>query len=40
MQFLYTDEIPALRENDIDVEMVIELLSIADQYLVDHLKQM
>ncbi|CAI2364429.1 unnamed protein product [Moneuplotes crassus] len=38
LQFLYTDEVPALRENDIDVEMVIELMSIADQYLVDHLK--
>lgn len=40
LQFLYTDEVPALRENDIDVEMVIELLSIADQYLVDQLKTM
>mmetsp|Transcript_9778 Transcript_9778/g.8611 ORF Transcript_9778/g.8611 Transcript_9778/m.8611 type:complete len:109 (-) Transcript_9778:53-379(-) len=38
LQFLYTDEVPALREKDIDVEMVIELMSIADQYLVNQLK--
>ena len=38
LQFLYTDDIPALKEDDMDVEMVIELLSIADQYMVDTLK--
>ena len=40
LQYLYTDEVPALRENDIDVKMVIELMSIADQYMVDALKSL
>lgn len=38
LQYLYTDEVPVLRENDIDIKMIIELLSIADQYMVDSLK--
>lgn len=38
LQFLYTDDIPSIKESDIDVEMIIELLSLADQYMVDSLK--
>jgi hypothetical protein len=39
LEFLYTDEVPALDHPNVDVDFLLELASLADQYLVNVLKK-
>ncbi len=39
MEYLYTEQVEALQQFDIDINFALDLLSLADQYLVEHLKK-
>jgi hypothetical protein len=39
LEYLYTEQVEALNQFDIDMNFALDLLSLADQYLVDQLKK-
>jgi hypothetical protein len=39
LEYLYTDSVEALNQFDVDINFALDLLSLADQYLVEPLKQ-
>ena len=39
LEYLYTEQVEALQKFDVDINFALDLLSLADQYLVDQLKK-